>query len=82
MQAEEAADCERATADELLALLKEKESEISQLRRVGGPAAVAALRVVICDLHALGFLSHGVAVGCSCRYRARENLGPFTPRRT
>lgn len=32
MQAEEAAECERATADELLALLKEKETEVSQLR--------------------------------------------------
>ena len=33
-QAEEAAECERNTADELLALLKEKEAEISQLRWV------------------------------------------------
>ncbi|CAM9177760.1 unnamed protein product [Scytosiphon promiscuus] len=32
--AEEAAECERATADELLALLKEKETEVSQLRWV------------------------------------------------
>lgn len=32
LQAEEAAECERATADELLALLKEKEREVSQLR--------------------------------------------------
>lgn len=31
-QAEEAAEQERNTADELLALLKEKEAEISQLR--------------------------------------------------
>lgn len=32
LQAEEAAECERATADELLALLKEKEREALQLR--------------------------------------------------
>lgn len=39
-QAEEAAECERATADELLALLKEKESEISQLRCVDNTVRV------------------------------------------
>lgn len=37
VQAEEAAELERATADELLAHLKEKEAEISQLRCAGDP---------------------------------------------
>lgn len=36
MQAEEAAECERANADELLVMLKEKEVEVGHLRCAGG----------------------------------------------
>lgn len=62
MQAEEAVECERATADELLALLKEKESEILQLRLV--------LLSWFVMLAPRGLLSHDEFSSC-CRYCCR-----------